>query len=156
MFSVRYGVLMSVKDVRVEQLRELIREQGGSNKAVAALLKKKPAQISQWLSGYRTITEESARDIEAAAGKPPGWMDSIPLSAQATATARATADLSVGKPPELEQALPVVLDAIARCSQQAELMDRLRMLAQYGRPEDRQRVAELLGALPGSELDQAA
>lgn len=121
------------------------------------------AYVGQMLRGARPVSDETLvalGSLYALRHLRPTIEELLPrpvtLSGQATATARATAALSVGKPPELEQALPVVLDAIARCSQQAELMDRLRMLAQYGRPEDRQRVAELLGALPGSELDQAA
>lgn len=66
---------MNQKDVRLSRLRDLLAEHGGRRVALSARIKKSAVQISQWLSGYRTITEETARSIEKAAGLPPGWMD---------------------------------------------------------------------------------
>jgi len=66
---------MDVKKVRVERLRELLRNHGGKKVTLAHALKKAPAQVSQWLNGVRGISEDTAREIERAARLPTGWMD---------------------------------------------------------------------------------
>lgn len=66
---------MSLKDVRLDNLRLLLAEAGGKKTDLAKLIGKSPPQISQWFSGNRTITEDTAREIEASAKKPPGWLD---------------------------------------------------------------------------------
>lgn len=70
---------MSIKEIRRERLRQLL---AGFNtqKEFAQLVHKAPSQLSQWLSGYRTIEEETARDIERKAGKPTHWMDTPGLA----------------------------------------------------------------------------
>lgn len=68
-----------MKETRRAALELLLGEdknQGrGVKQRLAARIGKKPAQISQWLSGYRTIEEDTAREIEKNAGKPLRWMD---------------------------------------------------------------------------------
>lgn len=81
--SARYSLSMDVKDVRLERLHELLAEHGNNKAALARTLKKAPAQVSQWFNGVRTITEESARDIEKEAKKPVGWLDARAQSGQA-------------------------------------------------------------------------
>lgn len=66
---------MDVKDYRVAALRALEAECGGKQVLLAGRINKSASQISQWYSGVRTISEETARDIERLARKPPGWMD---------------------------------------------------------------------------------
>ena len=73
MATVRY---MDIREIRLQALFRLLAEHGGKRVAVSKLIGKSPSQISQWLSRNRTITEESARDIERRAGKLKGWMDS--------------------------------------------------------------------------------
>jgi len=72
---------MDVKQIRLQALQRLIDEDKGGDRGkkarTAQRIGKSPAQLSQWLSGYRSIDEESARDIEARARKPRGWMDTI-------------------------------------------------------------------------------
>lgn len=65
---------METREVRRRNLELLV----GSfelKKDFAARIKKKPSQISQWLSGYRTIDEETAREIERLLHKSRHWMD---------------------------------------------------------------------------------
>lgn len=77
-FRTRYrSGVAAIRDVRLARLRLLLREEKEKRTALAARIKKSPAQISQWLSGYRTITEETAREIERNAGKPKGWLDAL-------------------------------------------------------------------------------
>lgn len=63
-------------NIRVKRLRKLISEQfGGSQTALAARAGMSLPQIGQYLNGYRNMGEKTARKIEAACGKPNGWMD---------------------------------------------------------------------------------
>lgn len=97
---------MNVKDRRRAALQDLIDEDTGPDRGkkarCAERIGKSPAQVSQWLSGYRTIDDESAREIERSAGKPKWWMDG---GAAATASAQQV--------PDLAAALAVVLEALA-------------------------------------------
>lgn len=70
-------VHMDIREVRRGQLMVLLGEHKGKGRqaALAERIGKAPAQISQWVNRTRTITEETAREIEAAAGKPERWMD---------------------------------------------------------------------------------
>lgn len=68
----------NIREIRLQRLLELLDEHKGVKKALAATIGKAPAQVSQWVSGVRTITEESAREIEKMARKPVGWMDMQP------------------------------------------------------------------------------
>jgi len=66
-----------LKEIRLERLAELLREHDNNKAALARAIKKAPAQVSQWFSGDRTITEVSAREIEKEAKRPHLWMDSL-------------------------------------------------------------------------------
>lgn len=122
---------MTTKDVRRAALIRLLEEDTGATHGKKARLAqrigKKPAQISQWLSGFRTIEEESAREIERNAGKPPRWMDHDDTSGQLV-----TAPLRNGLP-NLSQAMQVVADALAHVSEtrRAELVKVFELLAAY-------------------------
>lgn len=70
---------MDIRDTRLARLHELLAQHAGVKKDLAATVGKAPAQVSQWFNGVRTITEESARDMERAAKLPAGWFDR-PLS----------------------------------------------------------------------------
>lgn len=100
---------MGLKANRLASLLALLAEDQGPERGrkqrLAARLHKKPAQISQWLSGYRTIEEETARELEVRAGKLPGWMD---RSRDASDADGALPTFMLSEP-TLEQALPVVL-----------------------------------------------
>lgn len=73
---------MDVRDIRLKRLEVLLREHGNNKAALARTLRKAPAQISQWFSGIRTITEDSAREIEREAKRPRGWLDSLDENAE--------------------------------------------------------------------------
>lgn len=73
---------MEIKDTRLRALHMLLAEVGNKKAELARRVKKSPAQISQWLGGYRTISEESARDIEATFPKPSRWICSAAAPTQ--------------------------------------------------------------------------
>lgn len=64
---------------------EAVRDEkfGGSARQLAAAIKRSPSQVSQWFTGVRTITEESARYIEEALALSPGWLDRVDAMVQA-------------------------------------------------------------------------
>lgn len=126
---------MQIRDIRLAQLEVLLAEHGHKKAALATTLKRSPSQISQWLSGFRTITEDSAREIEANARKPRGWLDAH--------GSEPTPDEPVV---HLADALPVVLDAMAASPARMELRQLLPMLIDTDAPAYRQRLAELLAA----------
>lgn len=66
---------MHIKEIRLARLAELLLDHEGSKAKLAKTLKKAPAQVSQWFNGVRTITEDTARQIEHEAKKPTGWLD---------------------------------------------------------------------------------
>lgn len=80
--------MTNVREIRVAQLRVALREFHNNQSKLAERLGKSPAQVSQWLSGYRTINEDSARGIERKLHKPAGWLDTpsdaVPPPAQAS------------------------------------------------------------------------
>lgn len=91
-----------MKEARQAQLRALLKEHGGSQVELAKTLRKSPAQINHWLNGVKGISEASAREIEAQANRPPGWLDGeLPFSAQSPRN-------------ESEQSLPTVTTAQLR------------------------------------------
>lgn len=68
-----------VAEIRRTNLNSLVAE-AGSQVAVAKKIGKDKNQIHQWLldpgaPGARNIGPRSARELEAAFGKPPGWLD---------------------------------------------------------------------------------
>ncbi|WP_234192676.1 S24 family peptidase [Pseudacidovorax sp. NFM-22] len=74
--------MKTVETIRRERLLELVREHRTAA-GLSKLINKAPAQISQWVnqsvdskSGKpRAMSGAIAREIEAALGKPTGWMD---------------------------------------------------------------------------------
>lgn len=76
---------MQIRDIRLARLAQLLKEHDGNKAALARTLGKAPAQISQWFNGVRTITEDSAREIERKAKRTRGWLDSIEASSPAAA-----------------------------------------------------------------------
>lgn len=57
-------------------LQELLDSRfGGSQAEFARAIKRSPAQVHQWMSGYRTIGDAGARHIEITLELPTGWMD---------------------------------------------------------------------------------
>lgn len=66
---------MDTKEIRVANLRALLAEEDGKQVRLASRLGVSPSQLNQWFSGVRTISEESARKLEKASGKPVGWLD---------------------------------------------------------------------------------
>lgn len=71
---------MDIREIRRARLLQLVQQQNGAGKQrkLAAAIGKAPAQISQWINQTRTITEDSAREIEAKAKLPIGWLDLDP------------------------------------------------------------------------------
>lgn len=102
-----------------ERIAEAMRRHPGLSQAdVARACGVKTPSVTDWLNGKtKSLKPEPARRGAVLFGCDQNWLATgtgTPnwggaLSAQATATARATADLSVGKPPDLDQALRVVL-----------------------------------------------
>lgn len=77
--------MQTIDDTRHERLLQLI-EEHRTQAALAKVIGKSPAQISQWVNRSpnsktgkpRVMDSATARDIERACGKPQGWMDSPP------------------------------------------------------------------------------
>lgn len=75
---------MDIYETRRSNLLNLIaREYGGNQTAFARAAHVSAPQVNRWVSetakDKRSITEESARKIEAALGKPAGWLDGADL-----------------------------------------------------------------------------
>lgn len=61
---------------RVDKVKLLIDERFNGNQAdFARAVKKAPAQVNQWLNGYRNIGDAVTLHIETALGLPVGWID---------------------------------------------------------------------------------
>lgn len=58
---------------KLQKLRDMTF--GGSAAQLAKAVNRSGSQISQWFTGVRTITEDSARRIEKSLKLPAGWMD---------------------------------------------------------------------------------
>ena len=81
-----------VKAIRLRRLSGLRAERfSGSSSALAAAIKRSPSQVSQWFTGVRTITEDSARHIEQALHLDRGWLD---ITGDAELSARGEAALA--------------------------------------------------------------
>lgn len=65
----------TIREIRLQRLQLLLSEHKGIKKLLGAAIGKAPSQVSQWINGTRTITEETAREIERSVKKPTGWMD---------------------------------------------------------------------------------
>lgn len=148
-----------IREIRKEQLAALLGEQTPPKKSnLARLLRRSPSQVSQWLSGYRTITEESAREIERNARKPERWLDGD-LAAR-------DGQLTVHEPPPpyygrlgLASALEVLGLALARdmpAEQREDIADALAKLARrQGSARDQGLVLTLIEA-PSEKRQSAA
>lgn len=61
---------------RLDKVKLLINEKFGGNQTdFSRAIKKSPAQINQWLNGYRNIGDAAALNIEKALGLPQGFLD---------------------------------------------------------------------------------
>lgn len=61
---------------REEKVKELINNHFSNNQAqFAKAISKSPAQVNQWLNGYRSIGDAVALHIEKALDLPIGWLD---------------------------------------------------------------------------------
>lgn len=68
--------MLTIRDRRLARLLWLRDHRfGGNQSALANAISRSQAQVSQWVQGVRTITEESARMIERALRLPPTWLD---------------------------------------------------------------------------------
>ena len=67
---------MNIKDIRKLNLKLIQYGEFENVQARLALrIKRSASQVSQWYIGYRTITEDTARDLEQKCNKPAGWLD---------------------------------------------------------------------------------
>ena len=137
---------MAIQDTRLQRLHVLLSQQKAPRKKnLALLIGKAPAQVSQWFSGARTISEESAREIEVKAKKPPLWLDAPPAG-EPDATAEACLP---AQPPQARADLVAQLAAALLAAPEAqrdELAQVLALLAKTGSPLYQRRLAELLAA----------
>lgn len=81
---------------RLDRIKNLINERFNGNQAeFARAIKKSPAQINQWLNGYRNIGDGVASHIENALELPRGWIDGKeeqPSKTESNATVIGTVD----------------------------------------------------------------
>lgn len=88
--------MLEIREVRLANLRALLASEPGPERGrqarFARRIAKSPAQLSQWLIGYRTLDDEAVRAIEAKLGlkrwafDDPNWTnDQAPEPAQAHA-----------------------------------------------------------------------
>lgn len=72
MYSFAYYSQMDRKTL----LKQLIDDRFGGNQAdFARAIKRQPAQVNQWLTGYRALGDAGARNIELALNLPNGYFD---------------------------------------------------------------------------------
>lgn len=63
---------------RIERVRKLIDEKFNGNQAdFSRAIGKAPAQVNQWLNGYRNIGDGVALNIEKSLGLPQGYLDGV-------------------------------------------------------------------------------
>lgn len=145
---------MTLDEIRRANLRTVISEIGG----VAALATKigaSASQVSQWVHAApdsktgkpRGMSHDTCRRIEVAGGKPRGWMDTDPalvvhlsganVTQGATVTSGAIQQAPAPRPPDLAEALPVVLDALAGLTPGRWAMVRARLDSLPEHPEMR-------------------
>lgn len=152
----------TIAEIRRANLKRLIAEHG-TQRALADTADLAPAQISQWVKAApnnetgkpRVVSDDSARSLETRCGKPVGWMDHLhdppatigPTPFATTAT------------PTLEQALPVVLEALSGLTPGRWAMVRARLDSLPEHPEMRDDVAvdvlPLLQPAPGKQRGAA-
>lgn len=70
------GLGGSIEMSRLDKVKELIEKRfNGSQAEFARAIEKAPAQVNQWLNGYRNIGNGAAAHIEATLSLPRGWLD---------------------------------------------------------------------------------
>ena len=63
---------------RIERVRNLIDEKFNGNQTdFSRAIGKAPAQVNQWLNGYRNIGDAAALNIEKSLGLPQGYLDGV-------------------------------------------------------------------------------
>nr|DAS68567.1 MAG TPA: Repressor protein CI [Caudoviricetes sp.] len=71
------GLGGSIEMSRLDKVKELIEKRfNGSQAEFARAIEKAPAQVNQWLNGYRNIGNGAAAQIEDSLSLPRGWLDS--------------------------------------------------------------------------------
>ncbi|CBA14736.1 hypothetical protein [Xanthomonas albilineans] len=73
--------MLTIEEIRRIRLAQLVREYG-SQAELAREINKDKNQVGQWLgrANSRSISSETARDIELVCQKPRGWMDNLPIA----------------------------------------------------------------------------
>jgi len=108
-------------EIRLKNLNEL-RSKFRFQNEFAAHINKAPAQVTQWLSEFRSIGHKAAREIEAALGKPVGWLDND-HSPDAIVAAR---------PASTSPTTPASV-SLHLSTEEAELIQRYRHCSEEGR-----------------------
>lgn len=126
---------MDTKEIRLANLRALLAEAGGKQIRLAERLKKSASQLNQWFSGHRTITEDSAREIEANAKKPRGWLDQVHDDVQATGSAPVGGNTPASAPPTFAEALQVVTTTLTALGGVRRTMARSALHEAIDHPE---------------------
>jgi plasmid maintenance system antidote protein VapI len=105
---------------RLERLRDERFE--GNARLLANAIKRSPSQVSQWFTGVRTMTEESARHIERSLNMPPGWLDTAEITESAAAAERSVTEVIPGPSPTPSGAAVVAIErgALARPGESGE------------------------------------
>jgi len=64
----------TIEEIRLENLRTLCAA-FPSQRKFAAQLGKPEQNVGRWLTAFRPVSNEAAREIEEKCGKPRGWLD---------------------------------------------------------------------------------
>ena len=66
----------TVEELRRRKLAEEVHQRGrGGQAQIARDMGVSPTQVQQWVKGFRSISNQSARRLERAFKRPKGWMD---------------------------------------------------------------------------------
>jgi phage repressor protein C with HTH and peptisase S24 domain len=145
--------MSTIEKTRLAHLKRLIAEVG-SQRAFADKLECSPAQLSQYVNGYRNIGRDFARRVESAFKKENGWMDTAEGWPSAPAqvsfhVAEQIAPYGPPSPTEDEFTLVPQLDVSASCGSGAfvdhvvvkgGLAFKKSSLRDFGIPENAARV----------------
>jgi len=66
--------MKTIEEIRLDNLRTLCAA-FPSQRKFAELLGKPEQNVGRWLTAFRPISNEAAREIEEKTGKPRGWLD---------------------------------------------------------------------------------
>lgn len=144
--------MLTIDDIRRANLDALARE-AGSKRALADKLEISESQVSQWINGSKDSRTGKPRGmrlatchrIEAALGKPRGWLDT---DHSALAGSGAPAPMPAPSLAELLEAMGLQLAQVPQEVRQ-ELADNFRLWVMYGgREQHRAAVAECLSRHP--------